>query len=94
MIAEHINPGRFRYSSSPRASSAFLANRQPRPVCDFCALNNQTLPDMHSMGNIQDILHHAAWRGKLLFQTLMKEENIHETAITTLLGLLEWVVMP
>lgn len=46
------------------------------------------------MGNIQDILHHAAWCGKLLFQTLMKEENIHETAITTLLGLLEWVVMP
>ncbi|KAE8539879.1 hypothetical protein D1P53_003817 [Cryptococcus gattii VGV] len=55
------------------------------------------------MGNIQDILHHAAQHGKIFakldckdafFQTLMKDEDIHKTAITTLLGLLEWVVMP
>ncbi|KAE8542769.1 hypothetical protein D1P53_000831 [Cryptococcus gattii VGV] len=55
------------------------------------------------MGNIQDILHHAARCGKLFakldckdafFQTLMKDEDIHKTAITTPLGLLEWVVMP
>lgn len=72
-------------------------------LSDFRTLNNQTAPDMYPMGNIQGILHRAAWRGKLFakldckdafFQTLMKEEDIHKTAITTPLGLLEWVVMP
>lgn len=106
MIAEHLNAGRLRYSSSPWASPAFLVkkpNGQHRLVCDFRALNNQTVPDMYPMGNIQDILHRAARRGNLFakldckdafFQTLMKDDDIHKTAITTPLGLLEWVVMP
>ncbi|KAE8543244.1 hypothetical protein D1P53_000734 [Cryptococcus gattii VGV] len=58
---------------------------------------------MYPMGNIQDILHCATRHGKLFakldckdafFQTLMKDEDIHKTAIMTPLGLLEWVVMP
>lgn len=72
-------------------------------VCDFWVLNNVTVPDMYPMGNVQDILHCAARKGKIFvkldckdafFQTLMKEEDIPKTAITTLLGLLEWVIMP
>ncbi|OXG31423.1 hypothetical protein C360_04633 [Cryptococcus neoformans Bt15] len=62
MIAEHLNAGCLRYSSSPWASPAFLVkkpNGQHRLVCDFRALNNQTVPDMYPMGNIQDILHCA-----------------------------------
>ena len=56
-----------------------------------------------TMGNVQDILHCAARKGKIFaklnckdafFQMLMKEEDIPKTAITTPLGLLEWVAMP
>lgn len=106
MLLEHLNAGRLRYSSSPWASPAFLVskgNGKFRMVCDFRALNNVTVPDMYPMGNVQDILHHAARRGKIFakldckdafFQTLMKEDDIPKTAITTPLGLLEWVVMP
>lgn len=90
MIAEHLNTSHLRYSSSPWASPAFLVkkpNGQHRLVCDFRTLNNQTVPDMYPMGNIQDILHHAAQRGNLFvkldckdifFQTLMKDEDIHK----------------
>ena len=106
MLLEHLNAGRLRYSSSPWASPAFLVskgNGKFRMVCDFRALNNVTVPDMYPMGNVQDILHRAARKGKIFakldckdafFQTLMKEEDIPKTAITTPLGLLEWVVMP
>lgn len=106
MLLEHLNAGRLRYSSSPWASPAFLiskGNGKFCMVCDFRALNNVTVPDMYPMGNIQDILHHAARKGKIFakldckdafFQTLMKEEDIPKMAITTPLGLLEWVVMP
>lgn len=106
MIAEHLNAGHLHYSSSPWALPAFLVrkpNGQHHRVCDFRTLNNQTVPDKYPMSNIQDILHCAAWHGKLFakldckdafFQTLMKDEDIHKTAIMTLLGLLEWVIMP
>ncbi|EAL20358.1 hypothetical protein CNBF1680 [Cryptococcus deneoformans B-3501A] len=106
MLLEHLNAGRLRYSSSPWASPAFLVskgNGKFRMVCDFRALNNVTVPDMYPMGNVQDILHRAARKGKIFakldckdafFQTLMKEEDIPKTAITTPLSLLEWVVMP
>ncbi|OXH32910.1 hypothetical protein J005_03127 [Cryptococcus neoformans] len=88
MIAEHLNAGRLRYSSSPWVSPAFLVkkpNGQHRLVCDFRALNNQTVPDMYPMGNIQDILHRATRRGNLFAKL---------DSITMPLGLLEWVVMP
>ncbi|UOH84918.1 hypothetical protein LQV05_001733 [Cryptococcus neoformans] len=106
MLLEHLNAGRLRYSSSPWASLVFLVskgNGKFRMVCDFRALNNIMVPDMYPMGNVQDILHRAARKGKIFakldckdafFQTLMKEEDIPKTAITTPLGLLEWVVMP
>lgn len=63
MIFEHLNVGCLCYSSSPWASPTFLVkkpNSQHHLVCDFHTLNNQTMPDMYPMGNIQDILHHAA----------------------------------
>ncbi|KAE8541147.1 hypothetical protein D1P53_002502 [Cryptococcus gattii VGV] len=106
MLLEHLNAGRLRYSSSPWASPAFLVskgNGKFRMVCDFQVLNNVTVPDMYPMGNVQDILHCAARKGRIFakldckdafFQTLMREEDIPKTTITTLLGLLEWVIMP
>ncbi|UOH79357.1 hypothetical protein LQV05_000361 [Cryptococcus neoformans] len=106
MLLEHLNADCLHYSSSPWASLAFLiskGNGKFHMVCDFHALNNVMVPDMYPMGNVQDILHCAARKGKIFaklnckdtfFQTLMKEEDIPKTAITTPLGLLEWVVMP
>lgn len=106
MLLEHLNAGHLHYSSSPWVSLAFLVSKGNGKfcmVCNFHALNNATVPDMYPMGNIQDILHHAVCKGKIFakldckdafFQTLMKEEDIPKMAITTPLGLLEWVVMP
>lgn len=57
----------------------------------------------YSWNQILLILHCAAQKGRIFikldckdtfFQTLMKEEDIPKTAITTPLGLLEWMVMP
>lgn len=72
MIAEHLNTGHLHYSSSPWASPAFLVkkpNGQHHLVCDFHTLNNQTVPDMYPMGNIQDILHCAARHGNLFVRS-------------------------
>ncbi|UOH85546.1 hypothetical protein LQV05_002374 [Cryptococcus neoformans] len=57
MIAEHLNTGHLHYSSSPWVLPAFLVkkpNSQHHLICYFCTLNNQIIPDMYPMGNIQD----------------------------------------
>lgn len=77
-------------------------NGKFRFICDYQGLNKVTTLDSTPVPNVDDILHHAAC-GKIFakidlsdafFQTLMHEPDIEKTAITTDLGLFEWVVMP
>lgn len=104
-IQKHREAGRLRPSSSPWAAPAFLVKKENgkfRFICDYRGLNKVTTPDSTPVPNVDDILHRAAC-GKIFakidlsdafFQTLMHEPDIEKTAITTELGLFEWVVMP
>ncbi|UOH82508.1 hypothetical protein LQV05_005213 [Cryptococcus neoformans] len=104
-IEKHRAAGRLRPSSSPWAAPAFLIkkdNGKFRFLCDFWGLNSVTVKDRTPVPIIDDILQRAA-HGRVFakldltdafFQTLMHELDIEKTAICTLWGLYEWVVMP
>ncbi len=74
----------------------------PRWVNDYRTLNENTVPDIHPLPSIQEILSDCA-RGKIwgkldmtnsFFQTRVHPDHIKYTAITTPFGLYEWTVMP
>jgi len=82
----------------PKADKTVL----PRWVCDFRALNANTIPDNYCMPRIDDILADCA-KGKIwatidmtdsFFQTRIHLDDIHKTAVTTPFGTYEWCVMP
>jgi hypothetical protein len=101
-----LDAGRIRPSSSEHASPAFLVPKAdnavlPHWVNDFRQLNANTITDSHLLPCVNDILADAG-RGKIwskldmtdsFFHTKMDPESIHLTAVTTPLGLYEWVVM-
>lgn len=107
LLDQHINAGRLRASSSPYASPSFLVPKAdptalPRWVNDYRVLNDNTIPDVHPLPSIQEILSDCG-RGKIwgkldmtnsFFQTRVREEHIKYTAVTTPFGLYEWTVMP
>ena len=74
----------------------------PRWVNDYRALNANTVLDSHPLPRIDDILNDCA-KGKIwskmdmtnsFFQTRVHPDDIHLTAVTTPLGLYEWLAMP
>lgn len=74
----------------------------PRWVNNYRALNSNTVPDMHPLPKVADILANCG-KGKIwakinmtdsFYQTLVHPDNIKYTAITTPFGLYEWTVMP
>jgi hypothetical protein len=74
----------------------------PRWVNDYRALNTNTVTDSHPLPRVDDILADCA-KGKIwskmdmtnsFFQTRVHPDDIHLTAVTTPLGLYEWLVMP
>ncbi|OJT13288.1 Transposon Tf2-12 polyprotein, partial [Trametes pubescens] len=107
LLDQHISAGRLRPSSSPYASPSFLVPKSdpaalPRWVNDYRVLNDNTIPDVHPLPSIQEILSDCG-RGKIwgkldmtnsFFQTRVREEHIKYTAVTTPFGLYEWTVMP
>jgi len=107
LIKQHLDTECIRLSSSPCASPMFIipkanANVLPQWVNDYCQLNDNTVTDSHPLPRIDDILNNCA-KGKIwatidmtnsFFQTRMHPDHIHLTAITTPLGLYEWLVMP
>ncbi|EDR02067.1 reverse transcriptase-RNase H-integrase [Laccaria bicolor S238N-H82] len=107
LIQQHLDAGRIRPSSSPFASPAFIVpkanpNVLPRWVNDYRQLNENTVTDSHPLPRIDDILNDCA-KGKIwatidmtnsFFQTRMHPDHIPLTAVTTPLGLYEWLVMP
>ncbi len=107
LLTQHLEAGRLRESSSPYASPCFLVPKAdptalPRWVNDYRALNENTVPDVHPLPSIQEILSDCG-RGKIwgkldmtnsFFQTRVHPDHIKYTAITTPFGLYEWTVMP
>lgn len=107
LLDQHINTGRLHASSSPYASPSFLVPKSdptalPRWVNDYRILNDNTIPDVHPLPSIQEILSDCG-RGKIwgkldmtnsFFQTRIREEHIKYTVVTTPVGLYEWTVMP
>ncbi len=107
LLDQHIAAGRIRESNSPYASPAFLVPKTdptalPRWVNDYRALNSNTVPDMHPLPKISDILADCA-KGKIwgkidmtnsFFQTKVHPDDVKYTAVTTPFGLYEWLVMP
>ena len=107
LVQQHLDAGRIRPSSSPCASPAFIVpkanpNVLPRWVNDYRQLNENTVTDCHPLPRIDDILSDCA-KGKIwatidmtnsFFQTRMHPDHIPLTAVTTPLGLYEWLVMP
>jgi hypothetical protein len=82
----------------PKAGVSVL----PRWVNDYRQLNANTVMDLHPLPRVDDILADAG-RGNIwskldmtdsFFHTKMDLDSVHLTAVTTLLGLYEWLVMP
>ncbi|PSR71874.1 hypothetical protein PHLCEN_2v12251, partial [Hermanssonia centrifuga] len=107
LLQQHLNAGRIRPSSSPYASPAFLIPKKdsvvlPRWVNDYRKLNANTVPDVHPLPSIAEILSDCG-KGKYFakidmtnsfFQTRVHPDDIPLTAVTTPFGLYEWTVMP
>ena len=107
LLQEHIDAGRLRPSCSSYVSPCFLIPKadptaDPRWVNDYRLLNDNTVPDVHPLPSINEILSDCGkgriW-GKIdmtnsFFQTRVHPDDIHYTAITTPYGLYEWTVMP
>ncbi|GBE87361.1 hypothetical protein SCP_1100360 [Sparassis crispa] len=107
LLDGHLRAGHMHPSDSPYASPAFLIPKSdptalPCWVNDYRALNANTVPDMHPLPLISDILADCA-KGKIwgkidmmnsFFQTRVHPDDVKYTAITTPFGLYEWLVMP
>lgn len=107
LLDGHLQAGRLRPTSSPYASPAFLVPKTdptalPRWVNDYRALNSNTVPDVHPLPSISEILSDCgkgkSW-GKMdmtnsFFQTFVHLDDIPYTTVTTPYGLYEWTVMP
>lgn len=107
LVNEHLQAGRIRPSSSSIASPAFLISKTdklalPQWVNDYRKLNKRTIADVFPLLRCDDILKDCA-QGRLLatldmtntfFQTPMHPDDVHLTAVTTPIGLYEWLVMP
>ena len=102
LLNQHLAAKRIRPSSSSHASPAFIIPKTdptalPRWVNDYRQLNSNTVIDSHPLPCVDDILNDCA-KGKFFstidmmnsfFQTRMKPEDIHLTAVSTPFGLYE-----
>lgn len=107
LIQQHLNAGRIHPSNSAHALPVFLVPKSdtavlPRWVNNYRALNTNTVTDSHPLLCVDDILADCA-KGKIwskmdmtnsFFQMHVHPDDIHLTAVTTPLGLYEWLVMP
>jgi len=107
LIQQHLDAGRIQPSNSAHASPAFLVPKSdtvvlPHWVNDYRELNSNTVLDSHPLPRVDDMLADCA-KSKIwskmdmtnsFFQTRVHPDDIHLTAVTTPLGLYEWLVMP
>jgi hypothetical protein len=107
LIQQHLDAGRIQPLNSAHASPTFLIPKAdklelPRWVNDYRLSNGNTVMDAHPLPRVDDILADCA-KGKVwskldmtnsFFQTRMDPNDMPLTAVTTPLGLYEWLVMP
>ncbi len=107
LLEQHLAAGRLRPSLSPYTLPAFLIPKTdrtvlPRWVNDYRKLNSNTVPDVHPLPSIAEILSDCG-NGKFFakidmtnsfFQTRVHPDDVPLTAVTTPFGLYEWTVMP
>ncbi|GBE88839.1 hypothetical protein SCP_1402470 [Sparassis crispa] len=107
LLQQHLDAGHMRASDSPYTSPAFLIPKAdpdalPQWVNDYCVLNSNTVPDMHPLPRVADILADCS-QGKIwgkidmmnsFFQTCVHPDDVKYTAITMPFRLYEWLVMP
>lgn len=107
LLSQYLQAGRLHPSSSSYASPSFLILKADPTalshwVNDYRILNKAIVPDRHLLPKISDILVNCTkgkiW-GKLdimnsFFQTRVHPDDVQFTAVTTPLGLYEWLVMP
>jgi hypothetical protein len=107
LIQQHLDAGRIRPSNSAHASPAFLVPKSdtavlPRWVNNYRQLNANTVLDTFPLPRVDDILADCA-KGKIwskmdmtnsFFQTCVHPNDVHLIAMTTPLGLYEWLAMP
>ncbi|PSR74302.1 hypothetical protein PHLCEN_2v9954 [Hermanssonia centrifuga] len=107
LLEQHLAAGRLRPSSSPYASPAFLIPKTDRAVLphwvnDYRKLNSNTIPDVHPLPSIAEILSDCG-NGKFFakidmtnsfFQTRVHPDDVPLTAVTMPFGLYEWTIMP
>lgn len=100
-----IKKGIARRSKSNYASPLVLVKRdgkEPRPCGDYSQLNKQTEGDAYGIRHIHDVnleIHGCLYFSKIDFkkafnQIPIAEEDIHKTAVTTPIGLYEWLRLP
>ncbi len=106
-MQQHLAAGRICPSSSPHASPAFLIPKidpvvLPCWVNNYRKLNANTVPDVHPLPSIAEILSNCG-KGQFFakidmtnsfFQTQVHSDDIPLTAVTTAVSLYEWTVMP
>jgi hypothetical protein len=106
LIQQHLDAGRIHPLNSAHASPAFMVPKTdpsvlPHWVNDYRELNANTVLDAHPLPCVDDILSDCA-KGKIwskmdmtnsFFQTCVHPDDIHLMAVTTPLGLYEWLAM-
>jgi RNase H-like domain found in reverse transcriptase/Reverse transcriptase (RNA-dependent DNA polymerase) len=107
LIQQHLDAGQICPSNSAHTSPAFLVLKSdtavlPCWVNNYRALNTNTVTDSHPLPRVDDILADCA-KGKIwskmdmtnsFFQMCVHLDDIHLMAMTTPLGLYEWLAMP
>jgi Reverse transcriptase (RNA-dependent DNA polymerase) len=106
LIQQHLDAGCIHPSNSAHTSPAFLVPKAdtkvlPCWVNDYRALNGNTVTDSHPLPRMDDILADCSnakiWSvidmTNLFFQTRVHPDDVHLTAVTTPLGLYEWLAM-
>ena len=107
LLNQHLASRKICPSSPPHASPAFIVPKSdptalPCWVNNYWQLNSNTVINSHPLPQVDNILNDCA-KGKFsstidmtnsCFQTRMKLEDIHLTAVSTPFGLYEWTVMP
>jgi hypothetical protein len=107
LLNQHLASKKIRPSSSLHASPAFIVLKSdptalPSWVNNYQQLNSNIVIDSHPLPQVDDILNDCA-KGKFFstidmtnhfFQTRMKPEDIHLTAVSTPFVLYEWTMMP
>ena len=104
-LKDYLDAGYIRPSNSPYGAPVIFAKKQNgslRLYLDYRCLNAITIPDKTPVPHADDLINHTA--GASIFtkldlrnafhQLLIRPEDVPKSAINTMFGNFEWLVMP